>query len=156
MGPGEDMDLATAAAREQHFEQQIAQRGLEVKRMAQDGNCLFRCVADRVYGDAEMHDVVRGLCMDHVERERDHFSAYVTEDFDAYVQRKRRDRVHGNHLELQASRRHRRLHQRSGRMRITQAPAPALTRTHLALTHLSRGLSLTGDLGDIQPACARV
>ena len=39
MGPGEDMDLATAAAREQHFEQQIAQRGLEVKRMAQDGNC---------------------------------------------------------------------------------------------------------------------
>jgi len=68
----------------------------------EDGNCLFRCVADRVYGDAEMHDVVRRLCLDHIARERDHFSQYITQDFDAYIARKRRDRVHGNHLEIQA------------------------------------------------------
>ena len=102
MGGPSDMDLATQAAREQHFEQQLARRGLHVKRILPDGNCLFRCVADRVYGDAEMHDVVRRLCLDHIERERDHFSAYMTQDFDAYVRRKRRDRVFGNHLEMQA------------------------------------------------------
>ena len=96
------VDQATQAAREQQFEEHLAKRGLELKRMAQDGNCLFRCVADRVYGDAEMHDVVRRLCMEHMEKERDHFSQYLTQDFDAYVARKRRDRTFGNHLEIQA------------------------------------------------------
>lgn len=94
--------MATAAANEQQFLQRLAGRGLEVKRMATDGNCLFRSVADRVYGDAEMHDVVRRLCMDHIQQSRDHFSQYLTEDFDAYVQRKRRVGVYGNHLEIQA------------------------------------------------------
>ena len=50
----------------------------------------------------QMHDVVRRLCLDHVEKERDHFSQYMTQDFDAYVLRKRRDRTFGNHLEIQA------------------------------------------------------
>ena len=75
-GPGE-VDAAAQVAAEQYFERQLARRGLHVKRILPDGNCLFRCVADRVYGDAEMHDVVRRLCLDHMEKERDHFSAYV-------------------------------------------------------------------------------
>ena len=53
--------------------------------------------------DAEMHDVSRQLIMAHIERERAHFSQYITQDFGAYVARKRRDRVHGNHVELQAA-----------------------------------------------------
>lgn len=32
----------------------------------------------------------------------DYFSQYVTEDFNAYVSRKRRDHIQGNHVELQA------------------------------------------------------
>lgn len=85
------------------FEERLRKRGLLIRRMAKDGNCLFRSLADRIYGDAEMHDVVRRLCMDHVEREREHFSAYITQDFAAYVARKRHDRVFGNHLEIQAA-----------------------------------------------------
>jgi len=92
----------TNAALEQRFEQQLNQRGLELRQMKQDGNCLFRAVADRVYGDAEMHDVVRRLCLDHIEHERDHFSPYITQDFDSYVLRKRRPMTFGNHLEIQA------------------------------------------------------
>eukprot|EP00900_Chrysochromulina_parva_P026138 jgi/Chrpa1/8158/Chrysochromulina_OHIO_Genome00001633-RA len=87
---------------ERRFEERLRARGLHIRRMLDDGNCLFRSVSDRVYGDAEMHDVVRRLCLDHMEKERDHFSQYVTEDFDAYLRRKRRDRVFGNHLEIQA------------------------------------------------------
>ena len=34
--------------------------------MEQDGNCLFRAVADQVYGDQEMHAVVRSHCMDYI------------------------------------------------------------------------------------------
>ena len=32
----------------------------------------------------------------------DYFSQYVTEDFDTYVDRKRHEYVHGNHIEMQA------------------------------------------------------
>ena len=93
--------LAERAEAERIFEERLASRGLHIRRITGDGNCLFRAVADRVYADAEMHDVVRRLCLDHMEKERDHFSQYVTEDFDAYIRRKRQDRVFGNHLEIQ-------------------------------------------------------
>ncbi|KAB2021195.1 hypothetical protein ES319_D07G122400v1 [Gossypium barbadense] len=42
------------AERERQFEIDIRlAKGLEVKRMLEDGNCLFRAVADQVYGDFE-------------------------------------------------------------------------------------------------------
>ena len=97
------MSSEELAAREAAFEARLASRGLQLRRMLQDGNCLFRCISDRVYGDAEMHDQVRRLVMDYMEKERDHFSQYVTEDFGEYLRRKRRDRIFGNHLEMQAA-----------------------------------------------------
>eukprot|EP00959_Pyramimonas_sp_CCMP1952_P360258 7543742-Pyramimonas_sp.AAC.1 len=42
--------------------------------MAADGNCLFRAIADQVYGDAELSASTRQMCMDYMEAERDHFS----------------------------------------------------------------------------------
>jgi len=41
-------------------------KGFTVKKMAPDGACLFRAVADQVYGDQEMHSVVRKHCMDYM------------------------------------------------------------------------------------------
>ncbi|KAK8683334.1 hypothetical protein V6N13_039398 [Hibiscus sabdariffa] len=38
--------------------------GLEVKRMVEDGNCLFRAVADQVYGDSEAYDLIRQMCIE--------------------------------------------------------------------------------------------
>eukprot|EP01127_Copromyxa_protea_P019218 TRINITY_DN6180_c0_g1_i3.p1 TRINITY_DN6180_c0_g1~~TRINITY_DN6180_c0_g1_i3.p1 ORF type:complete len:371 (+),score=51.98 TRINITY_DN6180_c0_g1_i3:20-1132(+) len=76
--------------------------GYSIVRMGLDGNCLFRSVADQVYGDQELHDVVRMLCMEYMIKERQHFSQFITEDFDQYIERKRKDGIHGNHLELQA------------------------------------------------------
>eukprot|EP01097_Dermamoeba_algensis_P008212 TRINITY_DN537_c0_g1_i3.p1 TRINITY_DN537_c0_g1~~TRINITY_DN537_c0_g1_i3.p1 ORF type:complete len:198 (+),score=35.93 TRINITY_DN537_c0_g1_i3:367-960(+) len=70
--------------------------------MGQDGNCLFRSVADQVYGDQEMHETVRRMCMDYMDKERDHFSQFVTEDFNGYIARKRKDKCFGNNLEMQA------------------------------------------------------
>lgn len=51
-----------------------------------------------------MHDQVRVRCMDFIVANRDHYSQFVVEDFDAYVKRKRQDRVFGNNLEIQAIR----------------------------------------------------
>ncbi|KAJ7529941.1 hypothetical protein O6H91_15G072000 [Diphasiastrum complanatum] len=92
-----------AEVREHQFENELRRaKGLEVRRMAEDGNCLFRAVADQVYGDPEMYDETRQLCIDYMETERDHFSQFVTESFTTYCKRKRRDKVYGNNLEIQA------------------------------------------------------
>lgn len=34
--------------------------------MLEDGNCLFRAVADQVYGDSESYDLTRQMCMDYM------------------------------------------------------------------------------------------
>ncbi|GAA0147915.1 cysteine protease [Lithospermum erythrorhizon] len=91
------------AERERQFEIDIRRaKGLEVKKMLEDGNCLFRAVADQVYGDSELYDLVRQMCVDYMERERDHFSQFVTEGFTSYCKRKRRDKIYGNNVEIQA------------------------------------------------------
>ncbi|XP_021887520.1 OTU domain-containing protein 5-A [Carica papaya] len=80
--------------RERQFEIDVRRtKGLEVKRMLEDGNCLFRAVADQVYGDSEAYDLIRQMCIDYMERERDHFSQFITEGFTSYCKRKRRDKV---------------------------------------------------------------
>ncbi|XP_038894332.1 OVARIAN TUMOR DOMAIN-containing deubiquitinating enzyme 6 isoform X1 [Benincasa hispida] len=89
--------------RERQFEAEIKRvKGFEVKRMLEDGNCLFRAVADQVYGDSEAYDLIRQMCIDYMERERDHFSQFITEGFTSYCKRKRRDKVYGNNAEIQA------------------------------------------------------
>ncbi|XP_050369590.1 OVARIAN TUMOR DOMAIN-containing deubiquitinating enzyme 6 [Argentina anserina] len=89
--------------RERQFEIDVRRaKGFEVKRMLEDGNCLFRAVADQVYGDSEAYDLTRQMCIDYMERERDHFSQFITEGFTSYCKRKRRDKVYGNNVEIQA------------------------------------------------------
>jgi OTU domain-containing protein 5 len=34
----------------------------------EDGNCLFRAVTDQVYGDSEMYDLARQMCVDYMVR----------------------------------------------------------------------------------------
>ncbi|XP_042437339.1 OVARIAN TUMOR DOMAIN-containing deubiquitinating enzyme 6-like [Zingiber officinale] len=77
-------------------------KGFEVRKMLEDGNCLFRAVADQVYGDAEAYDMARQMCVDYLEKERDHFSQFLIESFTLYCKRKRRDKVYGNNIEIQA------------------------------------------------------
>ncbi|CAG0893177.1 unnamed protein product [Darwinula stevensoni] len=90
------------AEKERRFEKRLRKKGFVIKSMREDGACLFRAVADQVYGDQEMHSVVRRHCMDYMAKNADYFAQYVTEDFDAYVNRKRQEFSHGNHVEIQA------------------------------------------------------
>jgi hypothetical protein len=52
--------------RDRWFEKSIGRKGFIIKQMEQDGACLFRAVADQVYGDQEMHAIVRSHCMDYI------------------------------------------------------------------------------------------
>lgn len=85
------------------FEQALKEKkGYTIKKMGEDGACLFRAVADQIYGDQEMNSVVRNMCIDYMTKNVEFFSQYVTEDFKTYLNRKRMDNCHGNHLEIQA------------------------------------------------------
>lgn len=77
-------------------------RGFDIKVVRGDGSCMFRAVADQIYADEGMHNEVRRLCMDYMERNRDHFAPFVTENFSSYIARKRQPGQYGNHVELQA------------------------------------------------------
>ncbi|XP_013391658.1 OTU domain-containing protein 5-B-like isoform X2 [Lingula anatina] len=88
---------------EQWFEAALQKkRHFAIKKMKEDGACLFRAVSDQVYGDQEMHSLVRKQCIDYMMKNADYFSNYVTEDFTTYLNRKRLDSCHGNHVEMQA------------------------------------------------------
>ncbi|RRT56432.1 hypothetical protein B296_00036734 [Ensete ventricosum] len=53
--------------RERLFELELRRaKGFEVKKMMEDGNCLFRAVADQVYGDPEAYDMTRQMCVDYM------------------------------------------------------------------------------------------
>ncbi|ELU11592.1 hypothetical protein CAPTEDRAFT_227475 [Capitella teleta] len=88
---------------ERCFEEALKEkRGFIIKKMGEDGACLFRAVADQIYGDQEMHSSVRNHCVDYMAKNKDFFKAYVTEDFNLYLARKRLDHSHGNNVEMQA------------------------------------------------------
>lgn len=100
--PTTEQPLSTEEV-ERQFEQALKEKkGYVIKKMAQDGACLFRAVAEHVYGDQEMHSEVRRHCMDYMLKNADYFSQYVTEDFNGYIKRKRESHCHGNHIEMQA------------------------------------------------------
>jgi OTU-like cysteine protease len=102
------------------YQAALQKHGLEMVEQEGDGNCLFRAVSLQVYGNADNHAEVRERCMDFMARNEEHYSSFVaiaSEDedeavasarvdstyaFQAYLARKRKDGVHGNHAEIQA------------------------------------------------------
>ncbi|KAL7645535.1 UNVERIFIED_CONTAM: hypothetical protein RMT77_003921 [Armadillidium vulgare] len=88
--------------KERWFEKKMKKKSRIIKKMREDGACLFRAIADQVFGDQEMHSVVRSQCMDYIQRNEDAFAPFVSESFPTYVERKRRNDCYGNHIEIAA------------------------------------------------------
>ncbi|CAH8566191.1 unnamed protein product [Dicrocoelium dendriticum] len=80
----------------------LEKRGWRIVKVKADGACLFRSVAHQIFGDEEHHEVVRKQVVDYMLENREHFSPYVTEEFDHYINRKRASTCYGNHIEIQA------------------------------------------------------
>eukprot|EP01125_Pyxidicula_operculata_P015608 TRINITY_DN5322_c0_g2_i1.p2 TRINITY_DN5322_c0_g2~~TRINITY_DN5322_c0_g2_i1.p2 ORF type:complete len:401 (-),score=70.19 TRINITY_DN5322_c0_g2_i1:42-1244(-) len=80
----------------------LSKCGLRIAEMAKDGNCMFRSIAHQIFGDPERHMEVRKSCTEWMLKERNHFSQFITEDFELYIERKKMETTYGNHLELQA------------------------------------------------------
>ena len=79
--------------------------GLLLLPMGGDGNCLFRSVADQVYGDQEQQGVCRAAAAAYMASESAFFRNYVADDeggWEAYLANIARDGVWGDDPELQA------------------------------------------------------
>ncbi|CAH8460959.1 unnamed protein product [Heterobilharzia americana] len=77
-------------------------KGWKIIKVGSDGACLFRSVSHQIFGDEEKHDIVRSQVIDYMVKNKEHFSQYLTEDFDHYISRKRDTSCYGNHVEIQA------------------------------------------------------
>lgn len=89
--------------RDEKFSNLLRQeRGLIIKEMEEDGACLFRAISYQIYGDQDMHDMIRQQTMDYIYQNREYFEQFLTEDIHSYVKRKRQNHLHGNHIEIQA------------------------------------------------------
>lgn len=65
--------------RDEKFSKALSERGLIIKEMEEDGACLFRAISFQLYGDQEMHDVIRQRCMDYIYQNREYFAQFITE-----------------------------------------------------------------------------
>jgi hypothetical protein len=78
---------------------------MKIKEIKGDGNCLYRAIADQIYGIDSCFELVKSKCMDYLELEKDFFSQFIDggkEKFDEYILMKRMDGVWGDDIEIQA------------------------------------------------------
>eukprot|EP01016_Furgasonia_blochmanni_P024276 TRINITY_DN2615_c0_g1_i7.p1 TRINITY_DN2615_c0_g1~~TRINITY_DN2615_c0_g1_i7.p1 ORF type:complete len:360 (-),score=51.03 TRINITY_DN2615_c0_g1_i7:1066-2145(-) len=90
---------------EDRFKQALAKKGLLIKEIDTDGNCLFRAISEQIYGTEEFHKLIRRICMDYIDIEREYFKNYIIggiAKIDDYLHRKRQDGVWGDDVEIQA------------------------------------------------------
>ena len=87
---------------EERFKNLLLQNNLEIREVLGDGNCMFRAVSDQVYGTDEPYQILREKCMDYLVILKRYFEPYIDEDFDSYIKRKRKDKVWGDDVELEA------------------------------------------------------
>lgn len=52
--------------KDEQFAKCMADRGYILKSVEEDGACLFRSISLQIYGDEEMHDVIRQHTMDYI------------------------------------------------------------------------------------------
>ena len=79
----------------------------EIKKVADDGNCIFSAFAHQVYGDDSLHAIMREKCCDYMELHSDKFNEFIdTEDhyrdFSHYLETMRTLRTWGGNLEITA------------------------------------------------------
>lgn len=87
------------------FQKQLSLQNLRIKTMHEDGNCLFRSLADQIYGDCDRHIEIRSDIIAYMRSRCDHFALFIEddEDSDAYFERLSILGEWGGNLELYAA-----------------------------------------------------
>ncbi|XP_049423571.1 OTU domain-containing protein 4 [Epinephelus fuscoguttatus] len=59
--------------------------GLHRKKIAKDGSCLFRAVAEQVLHCQSLHTKVRAKCVEFLRKNRESYEAFIEGDFEDYL-----------------------------------------------------------------------
>ncbi|KAM9834092.1 OTU domain-containing protein 4 isoform 1-T1 [Syngnathus typhle] len=76
-----------ASEEETLMDDYLASIGLHRKRVAKDGSCLFRAVAEQVLHSQSLHLQVRTQCVCFLKQHRESYEAFIEGDFEEYLQR---------------------------------------------------------------------
>ncbi|KAJ7395828.1 OTU domain-containing protein 4 [Pitangus sulphuratus] len=63
----------------------LRSQGLYRKKVAKDGSCLFRAVAEQVLHSQSRHIDVRMACVDYLRKNREKFEAFIEGPFEEYL-----------------------------------------------------------------------
>ncbi|ODO11638.1 hypothetical protein I350_00422 [Cryptococcus amylolentus CBS 6273] len=100
----EDIKMEDASVKSE-----IARLDLLLRDVQGDGNCLFRCLSDQLYGTEKRHAEMRRLVCDYLASHKDTMEGFVVpfmktgEGFEGYVTRMRQSKQFGSHIEIQAA-----------------------------------------------------
>ncbi|BGP58082.1 hypothetical protein JCM8202_006217 [Rhodotorula sphaerocarpa] len=86
---------------------QLREAGLYAANILGDGNCLFRALADQLYGSPSTHLAIRHEICDYLAANPDRYRLFVDEDsvkggFDGHVREMRQPGTYGTNIELSA------------------------------------------------------
>ena len=88
-------DLESIASEDAAVKQEITRLDLALRDVQGDGNCLFRALADQLWGTQKRHVEVRKVVCDYLESHKESMEAFVKpflrddETFENYVDRMR-------------------------------------------------------------------
>lgn len=52
--------------RDRQFAKTMSDRGFVIEEIAEDGACLFRSISLQIFGDQDMHEIIRQQTMDYI------------------------------------------------------------------------------------------
>jgi len=86
------------------FKNQLAKLGLHIRIVQGDGNCLFRSIADQLYGGELEHVALRAKTVEHMRENENDFKFFITDDvtYEDYLNEMGDLGEWGGNLELQA------------------------------------------------------
>ncbi|KAL6483769.1 hypothetical protein MHYP_G00086410 [Metynnis hypsauchen] len=72
---------------EKLMDEYLKANGLYRRKIAKDGSCLFRAVAEQVLRCQGLHTKVRAECVKYLRKNRELYESFIEGDFDEYLQR---------------------------------------------------------------------
>jgi OTU domain-containing protein 6 len=81
--------------------EQLSKRGLELRSIVSDGNCLFASIIDQTQ-DLTVRQL-REVIADYLRKHRNEYEPFIdTEDYDVYCEKLAKENIWGGQVELQA------------------------------------------------------
>ncbi|XP_034532067.1 OTU domain-containing protein 4 isoform X2 [Notolabrus celidotus] len=70
---------------ERQMDDYLKSIGFQRKKVAKDGSCLFRAVAEQVLHCQSLHTNVRAKCVEFLKQNRENYEAFIEGDFEDYL-----------------------------------------------------------------------